>query len=70
MIAVFATRGYWWGHEGAKRVARFWTQIFAVTFAFGVATRVPMEFQFGTNWAGFAEFAGGVVRSILWIAKT
>ncbi len=49
MIGVFATRGYWWGDEGARRAARFWTRIFAITFAFGVATGVPMEFQFGTN---------------------
>ncbi len=65
MIAVFATRGYWWGHEGAKRAAQFWTRIFAVTFACGVVTGIPMEFQFGTNWAGFAEFAGGVIGQTL-----
>lgn len=65
MLAVFATRGYWWGDEGAKRATRFWTRIFAVTFAFGVVTGIPMEFQFGTNWAGFAEFAGGVIGQTL-----
>ncbi len=65
MLAVFTTGGYWWGHEDAKRAARFWTKVFAVTFAFGVATGVPMEFQFGTNWSAFAEFSGGVIGQTL-----
>ena len=43
----------------------FWTTIFAITFAFGVATGVPMEFQFGTNWANFSQFAGGVIGQTL-----
>ncbi|MCA9944261.1 MAG: cytochrome ubiquinol oxidase subunit I [Anaerolineales bacterium] len=45
--------------------ARFWTKIFAVTFAFGVVTGIPMEFQFGTNWANFSRFAGGVIGQTL-----
>ena len=32
-------------------MARFWTRIFGLIFAIGVATGIPMEFQFGTNWA-------------------
>jgi cytochrome bd ubiquinol oxidase subunit I len=36
-----------------------------ITFAFGVATGVPMEFQFGTNWANFSQFAGGVIGQTL-----
>ena len=45
--------------------ARFWTRIFALNFAVGVVTGIPMEFQFGTNWAQFASFAGGVVGQTL-----
>jgi cytochrome d ubiquinol oxidase subunit I len=45
--------------------ARFWTRIFAVNFAMGVVTGIPMEFQFGTNWSGFAKKAGGVVGQTL-----
>src|SRR4051812_26638966 len=37
-------------YDGASR---FWAKIFAVTFAVGVVTGIPLEFQFGTNWAGF-----------------
>ena len=43
------------------QVARFWTGIFALSFAFGVVTGIPLEFQFGTNWAKFSEYAGGIV---------
>jgi cytochrome bd ubiquinol oxidase subunit I len=42
-------------------VARFWAHIFAINFAVGVVTGIPMEFQFGTNWARFSNFAGGVI---------
>lgn len=45
--------------------ARFWSKIFAVNFVFGVVTGIPMEFQFGTNWAGFAKAAGGVIGQTL-----
>jgi cytochrome d ubiquinol oxidase subunit I len=45
--------------------AHFWAKIFAVNFGFGVVTGVPLEFQFGTNWAGFSNFAGGVIGQTL-----
>ena len=45
--------------------ARFWAKIFAVNFAIGVVTGIPMEFQFGTNWARFSTFAGGVIGQTL-----
>jgi cytochrome d ubiquinol oxidase subunit I len=41
--------------------ARFWIRIFGITFAVGVVTGLPMEFQFGTNWARFSAFAGAVI---------
>ncbi|MGB2723254.1 MAG: cytochrome ubiquinol oxidase subunit I, partial [Nitrospira sp.] len=47
------------------QVARFWTGIFALSFAFGVVTGIPLEFQFGTNWAKFSEYAGGIVGQTL-----
>jgi cytochrome d ubiquinol oxidase subunit I len=47
--------------------ARFWARIFAITFAAGVVTGIPMEFQFGTNWARFARYAGPVVGQTLFM---
>jgi cytochrome bd ubiquinol oxidase subunit I len=46
-------------------VARFWARIFAINFAVGVVTGIPMEFQFGTNWARFSRYAGGVIGMTL-----
>ena len=48
-----------------NRGARFWAKIFAITFAVGVVTGIPMEFQFGTNWARFSQYAGGVIGQTL-----
>src|SRR6202522_2109043 len=45
--------------------ARFWARIFAINFAVGVVTGIPMEFQFGTNWAAFSRTAGGVIGQTL-----
>jgi cytochrome bd ubiquinol oxidase subunit I len=45
--------------------ARFWIRIFAINFALGVVTGIPMEFQFGTNWARFSKLAGPVVGQTL-----
>ena len=42
-----------------QQVSDFWTGIFALNFGFGVVTGIPLEFQFGTNWARFSTFAGG-----------
>jgi cytochrome d ubiquinol oxidase subunit I len=53
---------------GAARwndAARFWIRIFGISFAVGVVTGIPMEFQFGTNWARFARLAGGVIGQTL-----
>jgi cytochrome d ubiquinol oxidase subunit I len=53
------------GNEKYNRAARFWAKIFGLNFAVGVVTGIPMEFQFGTNWAGFSRYAGGVVGQTL-----
>jgi len=45
--------------------ARFWVRLFAINFAMGVVTGIPMEFQFGTNWSAFAKRAGGVIGQTL-----
>ena len=45
--------------------AKFWTRIFALNFAIGVATGIVMEFQFGTNWATYSRFVGDVFGSAL-----
>jgi cytochrome bd ubiquinol oxidase subunit I len=53
------------GDERYQDAARFWIRIFGVSFAVGVVTGIPMEFQFGTNWAQFTHRAGGVIGQTL-----
>src|ERR1044072_4636410 len=53
------------GDARSNEAARFWANIFGLNFAVGVVTGIPMEFQFGTNWAGFSRYAGGVIGQTL-----
>lgn len=65
LIVYFKTMAIWKGDEKYNQAARFWGKIFGITFLFGVVTGIPMEFQFGTNWAKFSRFAGGVIGQTL-----
>lgn len=66
MIMVFAESLFLWtGQEHYRSMARFWTRVFALTFAMGVATGIVMEFQFGTNWARYSRFVGDIFGSAL-----
>ena len=53
------------GNTLYHQMARFWTRVFALTFAIGVATGIVMEFEFGTNWAAYSRFVGDVFGSAL-----
>src|ERR1700678_760598 len=64
-VAAYTCKAAFYGDEGAARAARFWTRIFAINFALGVVTGIPMEFQFGTNWAAFSRSSGGVIGQTL-----
>jgi cytochrome bd ubiquinol oxidase subunit I len=61
LIFVLKTAALRTGSDRLDRAARFWARIFAINFAVGVVTGIPMEFQFGTNWAAFSKTAGGVI---------
>ncbi len=65
LLIILRTKALWSGNEHDYAVARFWTRVFALSFAFGVVTGIPLEFQFGTNWAKFSVFAGGVIGQTL-----
>lgn len=53
------------GGEAYATAARFWVRVFGLNFAVGVVTGLPMEFQFGTNWARFSQLTGGVIGQTL-----
>ncbi|MGH9503977.1 MAG: cytochrome ubiquinol oxidase subunit I [Terriglobales bacterium] len=61
LIVVLKTVALVRHNEGYNEAARFWARIFAINFLIGVVTGIPMEFQFGTNWAQFARSTGGVI---------
>lgn len=65
LIVIFKTLAIWKKDERWNQTARFWAKIFGITFLFGVVTGIPMEFQFGTNWAAFSRYAGGVIGQTL-----
>jgi cytochrome d ubiquinol oxidase subunit I len=64
-IAYYTARGVTRGDAAALQIGRFFAKIFAINFAIGVVTGIPMEFQFGTNWAAFSARAGSVVGQTL-----
>ncbi len=51
--------------ERYNTAVHFWGKIFAITFIMGVVTGIPMEFQFGTNWALFSSYAGDIIAQTL-----
>jgi cytochrome d ubiquinol oxidase subunit I len=61
IILILKLIAYRNGDERYDRAAAFWARIFGINFVVGVVTGIPMEFQFGTNWARFSNYAGGVI---------
>ncbi|HEY8347270.1 MAG TPA: cytochrome ubiquinol oxidase subunit I [Symbiobacteriaceae bacterium] len=64
-IAILETLYVRRGDEKYKTLAKFWGKLFTINFVLGVVTGVTMEFQFGTNWAGYSEFMGDIFGSPL-----
>jgi cytochrome d ubiquinol oxidase subunit I len=65
LLLYLKTKALRTGDEHYNRAARFWARIFGINFVLGVVTGIPMEFQFGTNWAEFSKTAGGVIGQTL-----
>ncbi|TCT08375.1 cytochrome bd-I ubiquinol oxidase subunit 1 apoprotein [Tepidamorphus gemmatus] len=53
------------GREHYYNLARFWTRIFAVSFAMGVVSGIVLSYQFGTNWSRFSDVVGNVVAPLI-----
>ncbi len=68
MAIYIATLEVLWGWTGAeryKRLAAFWTKIFAVSFGMGVVSGIVLSYQFGTNWSHFSAVVGNVVGPLI-----
>jgi len=61
LIVVLKTVALKTGSADWERASHFWGRIFGINFVFGVVTGIPMEFEFGTNWAQFSRASGGVI---------
>jgi cytochrome d ubiquinol oxidase subunit I len=68
LAAYIATLELLWvttGREHFLRISRFWTKIFAVSFAMGVVSGIVLSYQFGTNWSRFSVVAGNVIGPLM-----
>lgn len=64
-IATLLLRWHMTGREHLHRLARFWTKIFAVSFAMGVVSGIVLSYQFGTNWSRFSVATGNVIGPLI-----
>jgi cytochrome bd ubiquinol oxidase subunit I len=64
-IATLLVRWIATGREHLHRLARFWTKIFAVSFAMGVVSGIVLSYQFGTNWSRFSVVVGNVIAPLI-----
>jgi cytochrome bd ubiquinol oxidase subunit I len=64
-IALFSTLHIVTKDRRYADAAQFWAKIFAINFALGVVSGIPLEFEFGTNWSRFSSFGGGVFGQML-----
>lgn len=65
LVVFFRQCYHFTNNEAWLQAYRFWTKVFALSFAMGVVSGVVMSFQFGTNWPGFMEKAGNVAGPLL-----
>ncbi len=68
LSAYIATLGAVWlrtGNERFQLLMRFWTKIFAVSFAMGVVSGIVLSYQIGTNWSRFSVVTGNVLGPLL-----
>jgi len=68
LSAYIATLEVMWvatGEDRYKRISRFWTRIFAVSFAMGVVSGIVLSYQFGTNWSRFTVVTSNVIGPLI-----
>ncbi len=68
LSAYIATLGVMWVRTSEDRyhlLMRFWTKIFAVSFAMGVVSGIVLSYEFGTNWSRFSAVVGNVIGPLI-----
>lgn len=66
-LFLVTTEALWFGtgKEVYYRHSRFWSRVFLLNFGLGVVTGLPLEFEFGSNWAKFSIATGDFFGNIL-----
>src|SRR5919199_1015491 len=64
-LAVLEGLWLWTGREAYLDLFRYWLKVFAVNFAMGVVSGIVLSYQFGTNWAAWADRVGPVLGRLL-----
>jgi cytochrome d ubiquinol oxidase subunit I len=59
--------GLWlWKRDAAYlKLFDYWKTVFALVFGMGVVSGIVISYQFGTNWARFADKAGPVIGPLM-----
>lgn len=70
LVAIMETMYVHTGNPEYKKMTKFWGHLFLINFVVGVVTGITLEFQFGTNWAGYSKYVGDVFGSLLAIEAT
>jgi cytochrome bd ubiquinol oxidase subunit I len=60
IVAILETMYVRTGNETYRKLTKYWGKLFLINFAMGVVTGIVMEFQFGMNWAGYANYVGDI----------
>jgi cytochrome d ubiquinol oxidase subunit I len=64
-LAVLEALWLWTGRTVYLDLFKYWLKIFALVFGMGVVSGIVMSYQFGTNWAVFADKAGSVIGPLM-----
>jgi cytochrome bd ubiquinol oxidase subunit I len=64
-LAVLEVLWLFTGRQVYRDVYQYWLKAFAITFGMGVVSGVVMSYEFGTNWARFADKAGPVIGPLM-----
>ncbi|EOI93234.1 cytochrome ubiquinol oxidase subunit I [Enterococcus faecalis] len=60
VVAIMETMYVVKKEERYRKMAKFWGNIFLLSFAVGVVTGIIQEFQFGMNWSDYSRFVGDI----------
>ncbi|HEY0833712.1 MAG TPA: cytochrome ubiquinol oxidase subunit I [Azospirillum sp.] len=64
-LVVLEARWLFWGEQGAYRLLRFWSGVFALAFGVGVVSGLVLSYELGTNWSRFSAFTGNLLGPII-----